>query len=120
MYMYENVCVCMCMYVYICVCMCMYVYVCDRRERNSWEGRIPGPSAALPVGFLLSHLVIPEGCGIKLCVTDRSDYYHQVAVSFERRRTNAVWPPMKLEKIVELNACPYVERTASSRRPVDR
>jgi len=93
----------------------------DRRERNSWEGRIPGPSAALPVSSLLSRLVIPEGCGIKLCVADRSDYYHQLAVSFERSRTNAVWPPMPLEKFVEFKAYKaYVARAASSRRPIDR
>ena len=51
-----------------------YRQIGDRRERNSWEARIPGPSAALPVGSWITRLCIPPGHGVKLCVTDRSDY----------------------------------------------
>ena len=85
----------------------------DRRARNAWEGRIPGPSSALPVGPLIGRLVIPEGYGIKVCVTDRSDYYHQVKVTHARSRSNIVWPPMPLSKFVELKA--YQKYCAAAR-----
>ena len=90
----------------------------DRRERNAWEGRIPGPSSALPVGPLIGRLVIPEGYGIKVCVTDRSDYYHQVKVTHARSRSNIVWPPMPLSKFVELKA--YQKYCAAARESKKR
>ena len=93
----------------------------DRRERNSWEARIPGPSASLPVGSLLTRLCVPPGHGVKLCVTDRSDYYHQIAVSLERSRTNAVWPPMPLSWFSEFKAYKdYCARASASKKPIDR
>ena len=93
----------------------------DRRERNAWEARIPGPSSSLPVGSLITKLCIPKGHGVRLCVTDRSDYYHQIAVSHERSRTNLVWPPMPLGKFVHMKAYQkYVEKAKSSRKPIGR
>ena len=93
----------------------------DRRERNSWEARIPGPSSRLPVGALIGRLCIPDGCGVKLCVTDRSDYYHQVGVSLERSRTNIVWPPMPLKDFTRLKAYQdYCSRAAGNAKPIDR
>ena len=93
----------------------------DRRERNSWEGRIPGPSAALPIGSLIGRLCIPPGHGVRLCVTDRSDYYHQVSVSYERSRTNIVWPPMPLQNFVKFEAYKrYVQRANQSKKAIDR
>ena len=85
----------------------------DRRERNGWEGRFKGPSSALPNGPLIGRLAIPPGFGVKLCVTDRSDYYHQIGVSAERSRTNIVWPPMKLSDLVETKAYQrYLQRAS--------
>eukprot|EP00435_Cladocopium_sp_Y103_P052260 s3094_g16.t1 len=93
----------------------------DRRERNAWEGKIPGPSSALPVGPLIGRLVIPDGFGVQICITDRSDYYHQIGVSHARSRSNVVWPPMPLSKFVELKAYKdYCQAAASSMRKKDR
>lgn len=93
----------------------------DRRERNAWEGRIPGPSSALPTGPLIGRLVVPPHHGLKICVTDRSDYYHQIKVSFERSRTNAVWPPMQLQDFIGLKAYDeYCKRCSLERKPKDR
>ena len=93
----------------------------DRRERNAWEGRIPGPSSALPVGPLIGRLVIPEGHGTKVCVTDRSDHYHQVKVTHARSRSNVVWPPMPLSKFVELKAYQkYCAAARASKKRRDR
>lgn len=38
----------------------------DRRERNAWESRLPGPSALLLVGPLISRLVVPKGYASRL------------------------------------------------------
>jgi hypothetical protein len=60
--------------------------------------------------------------GLKTCVTGRSDYYHQLAVSEERSRSNIVWPPMPLQKFLETKAYhdhDYVARS-KRRRVVDR
>ena len=93
----------------------------DRRERNGWEARIPGPSAALPIGSLIGRLCIPEGYGVRLCVTDMSDYYHQISVSHERSRTNIVWPPMPLQSFVKFEAYQrYLRRASARKRPTDR
>eukprot|EP00435_Cladocopium_sp_Y103_P060235 s675_g22.t1 len=92
----------------------------DRRERNAWEARIPSPSAHLPLGTMIGRLAIPAGMGVKICITDRSDYYHQLAVSEERSRANVVWPPMQLRRFLELRAYgDYVERS-KKRQIVDR
>ena len=68
----------------------------DRRLQNAYESRIPGPSRQLPTGSLLTRLVVPPGFGLKTCITDRADFYHQIAVSNERSQTNCVWPSFPL------------------------
>ena len=92
----------------------------DRRERNAWEGRIPGPSAALPLGTMIGRLAVPAGLGLKVCITDRSDYYHQLAVSSERSRANVVWPPFPLGKFLEFQAYKAYLQKAKTRQKVDR
>ena len=92
----------------------------DRRERNAWEGRIPGPSAALPLGTMIGRLAVPAGMGLKVCITDRSDYYHQLAVSSERSRANVVWPPFPLGKFLEFQAYKAYLQKAKTRQKVDR
>ena len=93
----------------------------DRRLRNAVEARLPGPSKELPCGPLLTRLCIPHGHGVKVCVTDRSDFYHQMMVSHERSRTNCVWPPMELGKFRGLKAwSSYVDRASKVSRPIDR
>eukprot|EP00435_Cladocopium_sp_Y103_P069119 s624_g32.t1 len=93
----------------------------DRRERNGWEARVPGPSALLPVGPLIGRLFIPQGYGVKVCITDRSDYYHQLAVSPERSRTNVVWPAMPLRNFLEFEAYQtYLKTAAQKKCRIDR
>ena len=93
----------------------------DRRLRNAVEGRIPGPSKELPCGPLITRLCIPEGCGLKVCVTDRSDFYHQMGVTLERSKTNCIWPPMPLACFQNTQACrEYLERQSKSGRQLDR
>lgn len=68
----------------------------ERRWRNAFEGRIPGPSKPLPTGAQICSLLLKPDHGVRISVTDRSDFYHQMSCSFERSRSNLVWPPMKL------------------------
>ena len=93
----------------------------DRRERNAWELPMPGPSRDLPVGPMIGRIVVPKDKALKVCVTDRSDYYHQIAVSSERSRTNIVWPPMKLSSFKGFGAYDtYCKEAALSGKRVDR
>ena len=93
----------------------------DRRLRNACEGRIPGPSQDLPCGPLITRLFVPAGCGVRVCITDRSDYYHQMQSTYERSRTNLLWPPFKLEDFVGFSAYKdYLARAEARKKPVDR
>ena len=67
----------------------------DRRGRNQLEGYLPGPSRELPSGWHLSCLEIDPRCqSFAVCISDRKDYYHQIAVSLQRAETNKLWPPL--------------------------
>ena len=86
----------------------------DRRSRNAAEGRIPGPSRELPTGPLLTRVIVPPGHGLSVCVTDRSDFYHQFAVSHERSATNCLWPPVHLSRLSSSKAsAEFLERLRS-------
>ena len=66
----------------------------DRRGANFVEGIIRGgPSQFLPTGPSLLQLEVPRFAKV-ICgsVTDRKDFYHQFAVTFERASTNTVFP----------------------------
>lgn len=72
----------------------------DRRGRNQIERAIPGPSRFLPVGQSLSVLEVnPSQSRLSICVTDRKDYYHQLKVSRSRAYSNALWPPLPLDRL---------------------
>ena len=93
----------------------------DRRLQNAHEARLPGPSKDLPCGPLITRLILPEGHGVKVCITDRSDFYHQMAATYERSRTNAVWPSLKLKDLQGTKAYDdYMGRAAQARNPPDR
>ena len=93
----------------------------DRRARNAWEGRLLGPSRALPVGPLITRLLIPDEATIRVCITDRSDFYHQIKVTHERSKTNCVWPPVPLSSLIGTRAySAYLDRVRSCQRPLDR
>ena len=93
----------------------------DRRWRNAFEGRIRGPSKSLPSGAQICRLILRKDHGVRICVTDRSDFYHQMACSFERSRSNLVWPPMDLGQFKGFAAYDrFVQRAATASRKVDR
>ena len=65
----------------------------DRRSQNFAEGRIPGPSRALPTAAELLQ-VQPRRFvdALTVSITDRRDFYHQFYVTSERASRNAVYP----------------------------
>ena len=75
----------------------------DRRGANSLEGKLHGPSRFLPPGHLLINLTIPRGKVAVGAVTDRSDFYHQAAISASRAETNTVGPRLTVRDIEGTN-----------------
>ena len=65
----------------------------DRRWQNAFEGGIPSPSRSWPTGAQICRLLIQPDHGVRICVTDRSDFYHQMSCTVERARSNLIWPP---------------------------
>eukprot|EP00438_Fugacium_kawagutii_P033672 Skav204069 [mRNA] locus=scaffold3:515457:529911:- [translate_table: standard] len=62
----------------------------DRRLQNYAEYSAGGPSRHLPVGPQLLGLLVPRGSHrVRGSLTDRRDFYHQAAVTWERGRSNA-------------------------------
>ncbi|CAE7233811.1 unnamed protein product [Symbiodinium sp. CCMP2456] len=76
----------------------------DRRGPNGQEGRLIGVSHELPQGSLLCLYSVKPGFALCGASTDRSDYYHQVAVSKSRATSNAVGPPLPLSALSTTSA----------------
>lgn len=77
----------------------------DRRGRNSLEARVIGPSSWLPAGSDLQDLHIhPETQCIFVSITDRKDYYHQLAITPSKALSNSVGPPVPVEEIKSTTA----------------
>eukprot|EP00435_Cladocopium_sp_Y103_P022128 s659_g5.t1 len=87
----------------------------DRRGRNFVEGRIDeGPSHSLPTGVsLLQIMPQPYNEGLKGYVTDRKDFYHQFQTSWERSRSNVIYPLFPLFKFHGLKAYDECKRRFS-------
>ncbi len=65
----------------------------DRRGRNATEARVEGPSKNLPVGQDLVELYVdPRSQTLRLSVTDRKDFYHQIRCSYTRAISNTIGP----------------------------
>ena len=65
----------------------------DRRSQNYAEGRIPGPSMALPTAAELLQVQPRRYLDtLTVSITDRRDFYHQFHVTSERASRNAVYP----------------------------
>ena len=93
----------------------------DRRLRNWREGKIPGVSRFLPTGVSLGALEVqPETQRLSICVADRRDFYHQFRVSRSRARSNALWPPIKLEDMVNTKAYKIWQEALSGSQRYDR
>ena len=69
----------------------------DRRGRNSLECKLQGPSRELPSGPDIQDLhADPRFQKLCLSVTDRRDFYHQLAATESRARSNTVGPQVPL------------------------
>ena len=63
----------------------------DRRGRNSIEYKVESISEGLPSGtHLCDILVDPTSETMRISVSDRKDYYHQIACSLNRASTNTI------------------------------
>ena len=76
----------------------------DRRGRNSLECRVVGPSKQLPSGIDIQDIVVEKGSRLFLSVTDRRDFYHQIAVTEARARSNTLGPGIPMEMLNETTA----------------
>ena len=90
----------------------------DRRLPNMLERSIDGPSKHLPPGFLLTNLSLaPFTEQIFGSVTDRRDFYHQTAVTYERACSNMLPFKFSEEELAGLEAYRrYSERLQSCRK----
>ena len=65
----------------------------DRRGRNYVEDKTYGPSAELPNGPSIADLVVDRSTQeIRICVTDRKDFYHQIWATRRRAISNSLGP----------------------------
>ena len=77
----------------------------DRRGRNSLECRLLGPSRELPSGPDIQDLQAnPRFQKLCLSVTDRRDFYHQLAATESRARSNTVGPGVPLSLLKDTKA----------------
>ena len=75
----------------------------DRRGPNAQEGRLSGPSALLPPGYILTEISVDRYThALRGSSTDRRDFYHQAKVSNERALHNAVGPPLPPGTLADL------------------
>ncbi len=89
-----------------------------RRGRNATEQRLLGPSSLLPAGSDLLDLKVD--CSkekMVMTITDRKDFYHQMAVSQGRALSNSVGPAVAAELVKETKAyAEFLERKQRRRR----
>eukprot|EP00435_Cladocopium_sp_Y103_P035124 s3074_g9.t1 len=78
------------------------------------------PARVVPRGCE-GRLLLPEHTGVRVSITDRSDFYHQFACTYERSRSNLLWPPMELGEFKGTAAYErFVARAKSAPRKIDR
>ena len=72
----------------------------DRRGANSQEAKVEGPSSALPAGVDLCELQCdPSRQCARISITDRKDFYHQIAISQEKSWRNTVAPAVPISDV---------------------
>ena len=70
----------------------------DRRGMNAIEGKLQGPSKWLPTGEALCALTADAGReALVLSLSDRRDFYHQLAAPWSRTTTNRLFPSFPVE-----------------------
>ena len=77
----------------------------DRRGRNYQEAKVYGPSRHVPAGSDLTDLHLDgRKEALYIYCTDRSDFYHQFAVTDAKAAANAVGPPVTAADVADLHA----------------
>lgn len=77
----------------------------DRRGRNSLEARVIGPSSCLPSGSDLQDVSLnPYTQCAFVSITDRKDFYHQLAVTPSKSYANSVGPPVSITEVEQTSA----------------
>ena len=77
----------------------------DRRGRNSLETKLIGPSSCLPSGSDLQDVCInPRSECIFVSITDRKDFYHQLAITPAKSFSNSVGPPVSISEVENTSA----------------
>ena len=72
----------------------------DRRGANSQEAKVAGPSSALPAGVDLCELHCdPSRQCARVSITDRKDFYHQIAISREKSWRNTIAPAVAISDV---------------------
>ena len=77
----------------------------DRRGRNLCEMKVCGPSSSLPAAAdLLDFFVDSAKETLSIICTDRRDFYHQFATTWNRTLSNTVGPVLPLDLLRDLDA----------------
>ncbi|CAE7692700.1 unnamed protein product, partial [Symbiodinium necroappetens] len=93
----------------------------DRRSRNFRERALRGPSVSLPCGpVFLSVYLNPRSTTLRIAITDRKDFYHQIAAGPRKASHNSLYPPLREELFLGTAALSelHKRRASSSRRSV--
>ena len=94
----------------------------DRRGQNKVEGRIQCGSETLPTAQALLQLSPVRWRELLCCsITDRKDFYHQFAVSWEKMSLNAIYPWPLLSEVRDVGASTrFVENFMTKKKKADR
>ena len=94
----------------------------DRRGQNKIEGKIQCGSETLPTAQSLLQLSPIRWRELLCCsITDRKDFYHQFAVSWEKRSLNAIYPWPLLSEVKDVRASArFVENFMVKKKKADR
>ena len=93
----------------------------DGRGRNYAERALTTPSVTLPATLsLLGLYCLPATCALRVCVTDRKDFYRQIRCPDRMAIKNAVFPalsPEDLKGTQSLASCLERKRAAPRSAP---
>jgi len=70
--------------------------ILNRQRRNAVEERVDGVTPTFPHGSLVGEISLREGEKLRVSADDLPDYYHTLAVTAERARTNAFGPTLSV------------------------
>ena len=89
----------------------------DRRGANGQESKLLGPSRMLPSGSDIMELVCDPSCEtIRVSITDRKDFYHQLWASPEKSWRNTLAPPIPIAEVCKSRAFVSFQASRSERR----